>query len=204
MEGRLLIFAGQRWEVTSVDQDKQIAFLKKASGGNVPLFGGEGALVHTRVRKQMYETYTKTSIPKYLDSKGCELLEEGRTHFDRLDLQDRHIVPQGERTVLFLWTGDRIVNTMYVLLSQKDYQVSKTGMTLELQHCGPEELLEELQRIVSSEPPKPSQLAKSVENTIVDKHDRYLPDNLLNANYVSKRLDIKGALRVAKDITKMH
>lgn len=204
IEGRLLIFAGQRWEVTSVDEDKQTAFLKKASGGNVPLFGGEGSLVHTRVRKQMYATYVKTDTPDYLDAKGRELLGEGRTHFDRLDLHDRHIVPQGERTILFLWAGDRIVNTMHVLLSQRGYQASKTGMALEFQNCGSEEVFEELQDIARSEPPDPSQLAESVENKIADKHDRYLPADLLNANYASKRLDVKGAIREAKDITKTH
>lgn len=200
MEGRLLIFAGQRWEVTSVDEDKQIAFLQKAPGGQVPLFGGEGALVHTRVRKQMYSTYINTDIPRYLDSEGGELLEEGRVHFDRLNLQDRHIVPQGERTVLFLWAGDRIVNTMHVLLSQRGYQASKTGMTLKIQDCRPEELLEELQHIVNSESPKPPHLAESVENKIIDKHDRYLPKDLLNANYASKRLDIEGTIREIESI----
>jgi ATP-dependent Lhr-like helicase len=202
VEGRLLIFAGQRWEVTSVDEEKQIAFLKKSSGGKVPRFGGEGTLVHTRVRKQMYATYANTDIPKYLDSEGGELLEEGRTHFDRLGLQDRYIVPQGERTVLFLWAGDRIVDTMHVLLSQKGYKVSKAGMTLEIQNCGPEELFEELQHIVNSDPPKPPQLAESVENKITDKHDRYLSDDLLCANYASKRLDVEGAIIEAENIIK--
>lgn len=200
IEGKLLIFAGQRWEVTSVDEDKQIAFLNKASGGKVPLFGGEGALVHSRVREQMYATYTNTDIPKYLNSKSSELLQEGRMHFDRLGLEDRHIVPQGERTVLFLWAGDRIVNTMHVLLSQRGYQVSKIGMTLEVQNCGPEKLFEELQHIVSSKPPNPSQLAESVENTIIDKHDQYLTESLLRTNYASKRLDVEGAIRKAKNI----
>jgi ATP-dependent Lhr-like helicase len=150
----------------------------------------------------MYATYANTDIPKYLDSEGGELLEEGRTHFDRLGLQDRYIVPQGERTVLFLWAGDRIVDTMHVLLSQKGYKVSKAGMTLEIQNCGPEELFEELQHIVNSDPPKPPQLAESVENKITDKHDRYLSDDLLCANYASKRLDVEGAIIEAENIIK--
>jgi len=152
----------------------------------------------------MYATYTTTDIPKYLDSKGADLLKEGRRHFDRLDLQNRQIVPQGKRTVLFLWAGDRVVNTMHMLLSDRGYQASKTGMTLEIRDCKPEGLFEELQQIVNSEPPSPSQLAESVENKIIDKHDRYLTEDLLDLNYASKRLDVEGARSEAKEIIKTH
>ena len=54
-------------------------------------------------------------------------------------------------------------------------------------------LLEELQRVVTSKPPDPEHLAECVENKIVDKHDHYLPDELLCENYASKQLDIEGA-----------
>ncbi len=205
MEGRLLIFGGQRWEVESVDEDKQIVFLRQAPGGQVPLFGGEGPILHTRIREKMYSVYTETDIPRYLDSDGIDLLEEGRTHFGRLNLAERTIVPQGNHTVLFLWTGDRIVNTIHVLLTQIGFQVSKTGMTLQIRDCHPEKVFEELQQIAVTEPSESAQLAECVENKIVDKHDRYLPNELLNANYASKLLDIPGALdRISAIVEESH
>jgi len=200
IEGNFLIFGGQRWEVKSVDNEKQIAFLKPAPGGKVPKFGGEGALLHSRIREEMYSIYTDRDVPRYLDSEGKDLLEEGRMHFDRLDLQSRNVVPKGEQTVLFIWAGDRIINTLNVLLTQRGYQASKAGMTLELQDCQPEELFEDLEEIVASEPPQPANLADSVKNKIIDKHDRYLTEGLLNSNYASKRLDVQGALREAEAI----
>lgn len=205
MEGRLLIFGGQRWEVESVDEAKQIVFLRQAPGGQVPLFGGEGPILHTRVREKMYSVYTETDIPRYLDSEGIGLLEEGRTHFDRLNLAERTIVPQGNHTVLFLWTGDRIVNTIHVLLTQIGFQVSKTGMTLQIRDCHPEKVFEELQQIAVTEPSESAQLAECVENKIVDKHDRYLTNELLNANYASKLLDVPGALdRISSIVEESH
>lgn len=200
MEGKLLIFGGQRWEVVSVDEAKQIAFLRQAPGGQVPLFGGEGPLCHTRVREKMYTIYTETDIPRYLDSGGVDLLKEGRTHFNRLDLQNRNIISQGNHTVLFLWAGDRIVNTMQVFLTERGFQTAKTGMTLQIRDCQPEELCEELQRIALTEPSESAQLAECVENKIIDKHDRYLTDELLNENYTSKQLDVCGALNELSSI----
>lgn len=200
IEGKLLIFGGQRWEVESVDENKQVALLKQAPGGKVPRFGGEGAFIHSRVREEMYSTYTGTDFPRYLDPKCVDLLEEGRMHFERLNLQNRNIVSQGEHTVLFVWSGDRIVNTVHVLLSRRGYQASKIGMTLQVRDCRPEELLDELQQIATSIPPESAELAEFVENKMIDKHDHYLTDDLLNTNYASKRLDVAGALNAAKAI----
>lgn len=194
VDGKLLIFGGQRWEVESVDQDKQIAFLKPAPGGKVPEFGGEGALVHTRVREEMFSTYTSTEVPRYLDTEGAELLEEGRVHFERLDLENQHLIRQGEHTVLFIWAGDRIVNTIHMLLSERGYKASMAGMTLQVRDCLPSELFDDLCEITLAQPPEPAELAETVGNKTIDKHDRYLPDGLLNSNYASKRLDIEGAL----------
>ncbi|MFA9518111.1 helicase-related protein, partial [Halopenitus sp. H-Gu1] len=194
VDGKLLIFGGQRWEVESVDQEKQIAFLKSAPGGKVPKFGGEGALVHTRVREEMFSTYTSTVVPRYLDTEAVDLLEEGRVHFERLDLENQNLIRQGAHTILFVWAGDRVMNTIHLLLAERGYKASKAGMTLQVQNCQPAEVLEELCEIASLQPAEPAALAESVENKIVDKHDRYLPEELLNLNYASNRLDIEGAL----------
>lgn len=203
-DGMLLIFGGQRWEVKSVDQEKQIAFLKPAPGGKVPKFGGEGALVHTCVREEMFTTYTSTEIPRYLDTEGVELLKEGRMHFEQLDLENQNLIRQGEHTVLFVWAGDRVVNTIHLFLSERGYKASKAGMTLQVQDCQPPELVEEFYEIATLQPPEPAKLAGTVKNKIIDKHDRYLPEELLNSNYASKRLDIEGALNQVNTIVRKN
>jgi ATP-dependent Lhr-like helicase len=200
VDGKLLIFGGQRWEVESVDQEKQIAFLKSAPGGKVPKFGGEGALVHTRVREEMFSTYTSTEVPRYLDTEAVDLLEEGRVHFERLDLENQNLIQQGEHTILFVWAGDRVVNTIHLLLAERGYNASKAGMTLQVRDCRPSELFNDLCEIMTSQPPEPAELAETVENKIIDKHDRYLAEELLNSNYASKRLDINGALNAINAI----
>lgn len=194
VEGQLLIFGGQRWEVKAVDEDKQIAFLQHSPGGRIPLFGGDGPLIHDRIREEMYSVYVDNQIPRYLDTGGEALLEEGRTHFERFGLQNRDIVQQGSKTLLFLWTGDRVVNTIHILLTQMGFQASKHGPILQLRNCQAEELLEALQRVITSDTPNPAQLAECVENKIVDKHDHYLPEELLRVNYASKQFEIGKAI----------
>lgn len=200
IEDQLLIFGGQRWQVREINEEKKIAYLQAAAGGRVPKFGGEGALVHTRVREKMRFTYNDSEIPRYLDPDGEELLEEGRKNFDRYDLANRDCIPQGEDTVLFLWTGDRIVNTIHVMLVERGLQASKTGMSLQVRDCTPEEFMDELQQIISSGPPQPAKLAEIVENKLLDKHDCYLPEELLCENYASKLLDVDKALSEADRI----
>lgn len=200
IEDQLLIFGGQRWQVREINEGKKIAFLRAAAGGRVPKFGGEGALVHTRVREKMRSTYTDSGVPRYLDPDGEELLEEGRRNYDRYDLANRDFVPRGEDTVLFLWTGDRIVNTMHVMLVERGLQASKTGMTLEVRDSTPEELMDELRLIISRGQPQPAKLAEVVENKFLDKHDGYLPEELLCENHASKLLDVDGALSEADRI----
>ena len=102
--------------------------------------------------------------------------------------------------MLFVWAGDRVVNTIHVLLTKKGYQASKSGMTLQVRDCGPAELLDVLEEIATLDPPEAIKLAEAVKNKIVDKHDRYLPKELLNSNYASKRLDIEGAVDEIKEI----
>jgi ATP-dependent Lhr-like helicase len=129
-----------------------------------------------------------------LDAEGAELLEEGRVHFERLDLENQHLIRQGVHTVLFVWAGDRVMNTIQMLLLERGYKVSKAGMTLQVRECLPSELFDDLCEIASVQPPEPAKLAETVQNKIIDKHDRYLPEELLNSNYASERLDIEGAL----------
>lgn len=200
IEGQYMIFGGGRWEVLEIDEEKNVVYLKPAKGGRVPRFGGEGPIVHDEVRQKMYSTYTGSSIPKYLDSSAVDLLKEGRRHFDRYELSDNHMLHQGKSTVLFIWAGDNLVNTVHVLLTRNGFQASKNGMALHVNECTPNELTETLSKIVSSEPPEPSELADVVENKILDKHDRFLPNNLLCENYASKRLDVQDAIHRIEEI----
>lgn len=200
VEGQLLIFGGNRWEIEEVQESNRVVFLRPARGGRVPVFAGEGAEIHGRIREEMYRVYKSADFPSYTDSSARDLLAEGRMHFERFGLSDRSIVQQGENAVLFLWTGDRVINTVFVQLSQRELSVSKAGLSLEVRDCSPDDLYNHLESLVEGGPADPVSLTSAVENKIVDKHDRFLDEDLLAENYASKRLDSEGAFEAISGV----
>lgn len=194
IEGQLLIFGGQRWQIQEVRQSERVVFLEPAKGGRVPTFGGEGFGVEDRVREEMLNVYLDDTVPVYLDQGAEELLVEGRTHFHRFGLDERSILSSGEDSLLFVWKGDRVINTIAVLLAAQGIQVSKSGMTLEVQNTGSSKLASHLDAIESEGAYDAHTLVNQVQNKIIDKHDRFLSEELLNVNYASKQLDIHGAI----------
>ncbi|MGI0022159.1 MAG: DEAD/DEAH box helicase, partial [Nitrososphaeraceae archaeon] len=73
--GDYIIFAGKRWKVESVDQERKVLDLIPAVGGIPPCFCGSGIDVHDRIRQKMYELYKSSEIPIYLDSRAVGLLQ---------------------------------------------------------------------------------------------------------------------------------
>ena len=61
--GQLVIFAGKRWEVLYVNAEKKLITLKRATGGRPPKFGGDGQMVHSIVRQEMFRVYQQRAFP---------------------------------------------------------------------------------------------------------------------------------------------
>ena len=110
-----VIFAGRRWKVMSVDEERRVAELTPAAGGRVPWFVNGGALIHDRVRQEMRRVYLDSGMPSFLDANGRELLAEARSTFSRMELDRHFLLPQGRNTWIFPWVGDRALNTLGLL-----------------------------------------------------------------------------------------
>lgn len=197
-EGLFLIFGGRRWRILSVDQERKVVELIPASGGRPPKFGGTGAPVHERIRREMLRVYAESRMPAYLDAGAQELLEEGRRHFSGYGLQDRRMLQHGQDVLLFLWTGDRVMNTVAVQLRAMGLEVAQDAIALTVSKMELEDLRECLGRLVSEGPADGERLAATIENKWTEKYDRFLWDELLCAQYASKNLDTQGAFETLK------
>ena len=62
-EGGLLIFGGTRWKIARIDERVHVVELVHAGGGIIPHFGVTGALVATRIRREMISIYQGTDLP---------------------------------------------------------------------------------------------------------------------------------------------
>jgi len=199
-EGALLIFAGRRWRVLSVDNDQRVVELTRATAGRPPLFSGTGAPVHDRVRQEMLAIYREPTLPAFLDATARDLLGEARANFARYQLDQRMLLPWGEDTLLFPWTGDRMLGTIAIALTSRGLEVSQDGIALTVAKRVPQEIREQLEVLTAEEPPDPRTLAPVVDNKRAEKYDWALSDELLNATYAARSLDPPGAWRAMRQM----
>ena len=193
IEGMFIIFAGQRWQVLTVDETQRVVDVTKASAGRVPYFGGEGLLLHDRVRQEMFRLYTTCDLPMFLDDMACELLCEARDQFARYGLEETYFLQDGNQTLLFLWRGSVVVNTIFVQLLARGLQVDRGAIALTLRNTSPTQLLSHLREIAQPGPANANALAATVRNKCSEKHDRFLSEELLCLNYAARALDTQGA-----------
>jgi ATP-dependent Lhr-like helicase len=193
LPGTLLIFSGARWRVLSVDTAQRVIELTAAEAGRPPVFPGCGGEIADEVRRTMRRLYRSTEIPRYLDATARTLLAEGRAAFHAFGHADRRIFGWGTETVLFPWRGDRIMNTLAVVLASHDLTVGQDGLAITVGNCSPAALWELIQELAGCPPPDPVALATTVRAKVHDKYDRYLSDALLNVAYAARALDVPGA-----------
>jgi ATP-dependent Lhr-like helicase len=199
--GTQLVFAGRRWVVTGVSEEKKTMYVKPGAGGQPPLFLGDAPPVHGRVRREMRVVYEDAEAPGFLDRGARGLLAEGRAAYAGLGLDGRAVVEHGRSTLLFPWAGDRVMDTMALMLRAAGMDVVGSGVALRVRKVEPASLLDEVRSLAGAAPPDPVALAGEVLNKERERYDRHLPDALLDAGYASQHLDVPGAVEAFRRVT---
>ncbi|MFL6247894.1 MAG: DEAD/DEAH box helicase [Thermoanaerobaculia bacterium] len=186
-EGSFLIFAGRRWRVIDVDQDKRIIILTPSGGGRVPIFNSSSrGTVHDRVRREMLSIYTSTDIPGYLDTMAADLLHEGRENFARYLLHRTNFIRSGDGTLYFPWYGDVAMHTVVQQLATRGVEVSVEGPAVVAERIAPELLRDAVAACESERPVDTIALATNVRNKFEEKWDHYLDEATLCASLASR------------------
>lgn len=201
IEGVHIIFAGKRWIVISVDEKRKTVELKSSKGGKPPRFGGSGAVIDDRIREEMLNIYSSESMPNYLDKESKVLLREGRKHFIFYNLKNDKIIEDGKDTLLFVWKGSVIQNTLLLLFLNQNIQVSYEGLVLRIKDTSKEKLIGLIQDILNLKEVSPFMLVKNVKNKEREKYDYLLPPQLLNLEFANRFLSIKEAISYLKGIS---
>ena len=105
-----------------------------------------------------------------------------------------------EDSIVFLWAGDQIANTLLVHLQSLGYTGLSFSVGLLIEDIAPSVLSRRLAELAASVPPDPEVLADSVPNTSIDRYDCLLPQDLRSQNYASARLDTVQAWQVLRGI----
>jgi ATP-dependent Lhr-like helicase len=198
-----LIFAGRRWRVVAVDEQRKMIEVRRAPGGRVPAFSGERGDVHDRIRREMRSVYMGTAMPPYLDPTARDLLTEARTCFSQYGLECRSIVPTGAETVVFTWMGDRANDTLAIWLKYLGHIAQNEGAIVRVFAAEPDTMAA-LRRIASDPIPDPVALAAPVKNKPSEKYDWLLDEPLMNAEYASRKLDVNGTRELVQTLLNLE
>jgi ATP-dependent Lhr-like helicase len=190
--GALLIFAGRRWRVVEIDTRAKAIDLVRSTGGRPPVFIGSGVEIADGVRRKMREVLDGTDRPPYLDRTAQRFLDEARATYRRLQLDRKPVVAWGRDTLIFPWRGDRIMNTLAVMLGTKGITVSQDGVALTCARTSPERLLKAVGELEAAGMPVASALARNVRIKEKDKHDPWIGGELLTEAYAARDLDVAG------------
>ncbi len=200
-KGTHLIFAGKRWQVQSLDIEKKVIVVMPALGGKLPQFDGGSIPVDDGVRQEMRQVLAETMPIPFLDATANQLLQEARATFHRMGL-DAQVILVGSNTVqLYLWRGDRIMNTLVLMLKLAGFNAENVGLCIDIKTNNPEKLFDALRDLATSPPPDPMALVANVINKQLEKWDHLLPDVLLARNYSSHTLDVVGGHGAIKSLT---
>ena len=201
--GEFLIFAGRRWRITTIDEQRKVINLKRAKGGRAPRFDGEGAPLHDRVVEKMREIYMSAETPIYLDPIAAELFRQGRQFFNDMLFQQRSVLTTPDSTWLFPWCGTVTLKTLHLLLQQAGLEIENHRIALRVKETTPSAVQDTLFEIVKNEKLDPHLLVSHLGVKAKEKYDHLLGEELLDAECASRtiRLDAGqlAAGRLAND-----
>ncbi|TDC60704.1 DEAD/DEAH box helicase [Actinomadura sp. GC306] len=198
--GDLMIFAGRRWRIVTLDPDSKVIELTPAGGGKAPEFSGGAAYVHDRIRTEMRVVYESDEMPIYLDSGAQKLLTEGRNAYRRLNLAQTSIVGWGNDTLLIPLRGDTIMNTLALALHRHGISVNHQGVALVLDGTAADRATSVLTALAAEPPPDPESLAALVPDQVIEKYDDVLGEELRAIAYAARKLDVPATWAALPDI----
>ncbi|GAB3007038.1 DEAD/DEAH box helicase [Saccharothrix stipae] len=198
--GSLVIFAGRRWKIVSVDDHAALIQVEPSHGGRAPKFAGGRAEIHDEVRRRMRVWYESDDVPAYLDATAQRLLDEGRAAYRRFDLTRNPALAKGDDTIVFPWRGDRILNTLTAWLTRAGVPAVRDGVAFTVPKCTPAQLRAVLQQLLLEDDTTAEDIAAALPDSVVEKHDVHLGKPLRTRGYAAACLDMAGARSALADM----
>lgn len=195
-----VIFGGRLWRVLDVDSDKQVIVVAPSHGGAPPMFDGESARVHDRVRQEMRAVLAESAPVPFLDAGAASLLEEAREYYCRADLATTELLDQDGEMMLLTWRGDWLNDALALMLAARGVEADNHGVALTLRDSSESAVMTALEHIGRSPAPDPVTVLAEADNVSREKWDWALPAPLLRKSFASLNLDFAGAQDLARGI----
>jgi ATP-dependent Lhr-like helicase len=191
-EHQILVFAAKRWQVTMVDHSNKVVVLIPSAGGNAPKFGGNLGNIHDKIRQTMFEIYQSGQIPDYLNKQAKLNANEGLYYFEELNLNNSQLITLGKNIILIPWLGDKICNTLALMLQTVSISAEAWNGFVEISNCNQYQLINGFKSLLEK-PIHWSDFSEFIGEACFQKFDHLVPLELRQEAYVTENLDIKGA-----------
>ena len=198
-----IIFGGRRWKVTDIDDEKKVIYVISTKGGKPPKFNGGGMSIHDRVRQEMLSIYRTGDYRievgnqkiDFVDNTGRQLFQEGAYLFKEASIEEQPVYQSGKHCYIFSWMGDKVVNTLTVLLIRSGFVCSNFSGVIEVQNTNVDKIKNFLIDIAKDELPNETELAGtlSIQQKLNEKYDEYLPEDLLTEGYGRQAFNSRAA-----------
>ena len=207
-----IVFGGRRWRVLDIDIEKKVIYVALSAGGKPPVFGGGGMSIHDLVRQEMLKVYLEgdyridaggTKID-FMDATASNLFSEGLTSFRELKLESRRIVSNGQYVYFIPWMGDKIVNTLTMLIVGAGYKANSFRGIIEIEDAPHSAVSKCLNDFIEEENVTNTDLAKLAANKQTEKYDHLLPESLLDEGYGAKAFDVSGTKEWLQKASRMN
>jgi ATP-dependent Lhr-like helicase len=131
----------------------------------------------------------------FVDNTGRQLFQEGAYLFKEACIEEQPVYQSGKHCYIFSWMGDKVVNTLTVLLIRSGFVCSNFAGVIEVQNTNVDNIKNCLIDIAKDELPDETELAGilSIQQKLNEKYDEYLPEDLLTEGYGRKAFNSRAA-----------
>lgn len=176
--GGLLAFAGQRWRIIAIDERSKVLDVELHRTAQLPKFDRLAAEpVHDRLAQEMRQVYLSDEIPSYIDQNAMQLLLEGRTAFQNLNLAKTHFIASKKDTHVLTWRGSAMNAALAILFLSAGLDCESHDVGVTVAGTAPTEIKKVLENLTHF--PSADDLSGFVANIRTAKFDDYVPDALL-------------------------
>ena len=194
-----LVFAGRRWQVVSIDDERMELHVKPAAGWKPPSFKGEGGEIHPKIRQQMREVLVGNKPYVYLDSEAQALLADARHAAAMIHMFDHVLLPLGpQRTAWMTWMGTRIQQTLRAMFKMIAVEAEDDGIALVF--AMPAEQVRQAATTCLANVRDPETIAGHIPVRRRRKYDVLLTEELLDTGIARDCLDVGGALAALRSL----
>ena len=195
--GDRFALAGRVWEVTEIDTQRRLLFVKSVDGKMQVSWPGEAGEIHTKVLLAMKKVLTSDKQYPFLGENARARLENARRVAKNARVADSMVVFLGGQSyVLFPWLGTRAFRTTRRFMQKYASELGISDIqsegcnyiTFKAKGDAGKNLLFAMRNIVAREGVDPDELVFDGECPVFDKFDDYIPPELLRLAYAEDRL----------------